>query len=76
MSDIDKTQICALSEELISAFGQMAEGVDDNPERVSSFYITADAAQLVLAALVSLRQSAISSHALPQIAFMDPAGHA
>ena len=54
-------------EELISAFGQMAQGVDDNPERVSSFYITADAAQLVLAALVSLRQSAIASERLPQV---------
>lgn len=74
---IDKQSLTELSDELIAAFEQMAHRAEDQPDRVSSFYITADAAQLVLAALLSLRQVGIADHRkLPAIAFMDPAGHA
>jgi len=73
---IDKSELGELSEELISAFEQMAQGAENHPERVSSFYITADAAQLVLAALVSLRQGGLVDRKLPAIAFMEPVGHA
>jgi hypothetical protein len=64
------------SDELIAAFEKMADGADANPERVSSFHITADAATVVLAALVSLRHATFASRHLPPIAFMEPAGHA
>ncbi len=73
---IDKANVAELSDELIAAFEQMAHGAEDHPERVSSFYITADAAHLVLAALLSLRQGGLGTRNLPAIAFMDPAGHA
>ena len=72
---IDRSNFAELSEELIAAFGQMADGAQEHPERVSSFYITADAANLVLAALVSIRAD-VAKRRLPAIAFMNPAGHA
>jgi hypothetical protein len=73
---IDKSNFAELSGELIAAFEEMAHDADAHPMRVSSFHITADAATLVLAALVSLRQVTLASRNLPAIAFMDPAGHA
>ena len=73
---IDKSNFAELSGELIAAFEQMVHDADAHPMRVSSFHITADAATLVLAALVSLRQASLASRNLPAIAFMDPAGHA
>jgi hypothetical protein len=73
---IDKANLAELSDELIAAFEQMAHGADAHPERLSSFHITADAATLVLAALVSLRHAPPASRNLPAIAFMDPVGHA
>jgi hypothetical protein len=73
---LDKSNLAELSDELIAAFEQMAQGAQEHPERVSSFYITADAAHLVLAALVSLRQGTVANRKLPAIAFMEPAGHA
>jgi hypothetical protein len=72
----DKSDLVELSDELIAAFGQMARGADAQPERVSNFYITADAATLVLAALVSMRRSTSGGRQLPALAYMDPLGHA
>ena len=73
---IDRSNVVEFSDELIAAFEQMAAGAGAYPERVSNFHITADAATVVLAALVSLRQATLASRHLPPIAFMEPAGHA
>ena len=37
---IDKSELGELSEELISAFEQIAQGAEAHPERVSSFSMT------------------------------------
>jgi hypothetical protein len=76
MAMIDKPSDVELSDALIAAFEQMAHGADTHPGRVSSFHITADAASVVLVALVSLRQATLARRNLPALAFMDPAGHA
>ena len=44
-----------LSEVLIRAFSRMAEGAEQNPDRVSNVLISAMAARAILTALVSQR---------------------
>jgi hypothetical protein len=65
-----------LSEVLILAFSRMAEGAEQNPDRVSNVLISAIAARAILTALVSQRDERSLRREQPALAFMAPAGRA